>query len=357
MQRWEKIKREDTLVRLVILIFAGAGLNVLVLILSLWKVTQQLYLNPPSIQPQIPFITTAPELTLLYLALTIIYSISASFSFVPKRVVSPVHIQITTATLLVIFSSYYFLSFQPPLGGTFIPTITVDIMLYYGILGGIGWLQAVLVRRIIAVSGTRENIDTKTFSINAPFKTISEILRERTFLRNNSLKSKLLDNRLIIQSSWDTTNKHVLVLDANQDDMKSTLAFSSFSIEYDSLRVTDSANLERVDILGSLEGRLKMINPNYKIEESYSAQAVTSKAESIALGYINSPFSELKNYSKKYTVIFGLLLGIAAIITIIHHFDHPLIDRPTWINSMIFLIAIALVEVFPLLREKVQERK
>lgn len=40
------IKREDTLIRLVVLIFAGAGMNALLLVFSIWQVTLQIYSTP-----------------------------------------------------------------------------------------------------------------------------------------------------------------------------------------------------------------------------------------------------------------------------------------------------------------------
>ncbi len=352
------MKREDTLIRLVVLIFVGGGLNTLMLIFSLLEVTR----NPNilfSNTNQIPFITTSPELTILYIGIGITYSIATSLSFAPKRIVSPFYIQITTSTILVaIIYSNVFITSSPTLTSDFLGGTLAVILIIYTILGVLGFLQGWIVRKMMGVNGDKENIDYKTFSINEKFDEIKEIIIDRQFLYDNDFILKKQSNDLVtIQSKNDSYEKHVLVLIPDRENQNtSILCITSYEIRYDWLK-KPKTTFQRESLIGIIRQVLKS---NKKIEVNFEIigdnEIATNTALSQSLNITSSPFAKVRNYPKRHVVVIGLLLLIGSIMGVIHIYNDKIVSNDTLVNSLVFIIIVFIADIYPTIKEKFQSR-
>jgi hypothetical protein len=335
----------------------GGGLNAIILVFFIWEITR----NPNLTfgQNQLPFITTSPELTVIYIVIGILFSISTSLLFSPKRIVSTLYMQTTTATILItIITSYYYLQHFPSLDYSFFINESSIIAMFYLILGGVGWLQGWVVRRIIGVNGDQDNIDYQTHSINAKYEDVSKIVKSKAFLYNNNLlvKGKYTD-RVILQTKHDAFEKHVLVLIQDpQNKDSSILAITSYIIKFDWLGKPKTPT-EREGILGNLERLLQLDNTSINISSSNYDKVATNNAITQSLKITHSPFGELRNYSKRHAIVAGILITIEIILFAVHSFDDKIISNDTLVNSAIFLIIVFLIDVLPSIKEKIQSVK
>lgn len=356
MSLTEKIRREDILLRLIVLIFMGAALNTLALVFTLEEVGRELQMTTFSQTPSIPFITTAPHVTVTYLALGTVFSIGASLSFTPKRIVSPIYVQAITATmLLIIIHAYYYYSNAPVLSLQFLGGESIIVGMFYGILMGVGWLQREFVRKMIGVNGTRENIDVKTYSINVGYDEFIEVFNRR-FLFNFDLNKKQDDTSvLLLQSKFGSVIKHVIVVTTDPDDKKKTiLSITSYLIRNDWLASPRDVS-DREWILGGIERMLRIKNPNVLFAERVDDKVATNKAVSQTLKLTSSRFGDLRNYPRRHMVLLGAFISITIGVVVGHIYN--IINNDTLTNSIVFLVIIFLVEALPLLREKIDAQK
>lgn len=348
------MKREQILLRLVVLIFIGGAINAAILVFSIEEITRDIQSHPFT-QNQIPFITTSPHVTIIYIILGIVFSLGASVSFTPKRIVSPLYVQLTTATILIIVLNVYNFVLNPtlPLTLDFVFVELVIIFMFYGILGGVGWMQQQFVRRILGVNGGRENIDYQTYSLNVRYDDILKVINRR-FLDRYDLNKKRSEDMLLLQSKWGMYTKHVIVIIPDPDhDTKSILSITSYQIRFDWLTIPRDAS-GREAILGGLERMLKLTNQNVILIQREDDKIATNNAITQTLKVTESPLGEIRNYPKRHILLFGAFTCVSTAVVLGYIFN--LINGDTLTNVIVFLVIVFIVEAVPLLRERVRER-
>lgn len=144
----KKMESEGTTIRYIVLMFLGAGINFTVGFVVMFSGITALIQSPvqtlTSTLPQ-----TVSLLVTCYFVIGIIYSTSASLSFYPKRIVSPLYVQITTAAFFPILVAFIIVTvpLNPPIDfltgaiGTFFLFLFSLVMFF---VAGIG--QAIVVR-------------------------------------------------------------------------------------------------------------------------------------------------------------------------------------------------------------------
>jgi len=357
----EVMKREDTLIRLVVLIFVGGGLNTLLIVFSLLEITRHpdvLFSNTG----QIPFITTSPELTISYVGIGIIYSTAVSLSFTPKRIVSPLYVQVTTATILVtIIYSNILVNNPPALTDSFLGGTIAVIMIIYGILSFLGFLQGWIIKKMIGVNGSKENIDYQTFLINLKFEEVRKTITDRQFLYNHNFiqKGKFTD-KIILQTRNSSHEKHTLVVIPHPEKQDYViLCITSYVIQYDWLR-KPTTTYERESLLGTLQRLLKSPTDDavdVKFDTDVDDKVCTNIALSQSLEVTASPFSKVRNYQKRHVIVISLLLIIGLIIEGIHIYNDKIVSSDTLVNSLVFIIIVFIADIYPTIKERIQSRE
>jgi hypothetical protein len=351
------MQREQILLRLAVLIFSGGVINSALLLLTIIKESQELQTDYLYGKAQIPFITTAPELTLLYLGFGILFSLGASFSFYPRRIVSPFYIQFVTASiLLTILYTFSFVGHPVVVDTNLIQAVILAFLLTYGLLAGVGVLQGYVLRRLIGVNGNRENIDIQTYSITASHQNLMKIVTARKFLYDNDLFiNKSYTDSIVLQSTLSTTEKHAIVLIPHPTDKEKTiLAITSYLIRYDWLQ-TPSTTYGREKILGVISRILETeTKTEIKIESIGDDKVATNIALDLTLKATTSPLGNLRNLPKRRAIVFSSIVLVAIVVSGIHFYDSTIINNDEFINGLIFIVISAVLTVVPLIREKTE---
>lgn len=354
------MKREDTLIQQVVLIFVGGGLNTLLMIFSLLEITR----NPDVVfsnTGQIPFITTSPELTISYVGIGVIYSIATSLSFTPKRIVSPLYVQITTATILVtIIYANIFINTAPVLTDNFLGGTIAIIMTIYGILSFLGFLQRWIVKKMIGANGTKENMDYQTYSVNAKFDEIRKTITDKQFLySHNFIQKGKFNDRIILQTRNSSHEKHTMVVVPHPEIQNcSILCITSYVIQYDWLR-KPTTTYERESLIGTLQRLLKspVDSIDVKFDVDSDDKVCTNIALSQSLEVTASPFNKVRNYPKRHVIVISLLLIIGLIIEGLHIYNDKIVSSDTLVNSLVFIIIVFIADIYPTIKERIQSRE
>lgn len=352
-------KAHNIAVRSMVLTLIGAGLNLVLFAVVFPHFSQDIinYISNPQ-QAPIPFITTSPMTTVAYLGMTILYSVIASLFYRPKRIISPVHIQLLTATLLGITIAYYII-LNPHLAyeQQYIGALTFALMVIYSIVWMVGFIQQQFVRYIIGLQGTE--MDLKTYSINVDFETVDEILKNSAFRERHKLrKSKRIKDRKILQTKWWGSSVKLVIVIQRDNKLKNhtTLAIASYSIDNGTVKVDDETLDERKAVEGYLQRQLA---DKYHTAALSPLEDNNTEASEIAWAQARrstqSPISTLRSQPRAHIAIVSVVAAAAAGMSIWYVFDNSV--RDAWINTMIFVGVVLAVEVYPLIRERILSRQ
>ncbi len=354
MELYNVMKREDILIRLAVLIFIGAGLNACLIIFAVQQIREH------GTEPkEIPFITTSPELTILYLGVGICYSLATSLTFKPKRIVSPFYIQLVTATILITatITFEYFKISDIVLAQDFIENTLILFLLAYGCLAFAGHLQRWIVRRLLGVNGTRDNIHEKTYCMNVNFSHISKILSQKDFLKKNGWIVKVKsEDTIVLQTTNEMQEKHTLALVSDgKNENNCFLTLTSYLIKFDWLRTPDSV-IDHEGIMGGIERLVKKDNESMNLVEIDKDQRSTHLALEYTLKVTKSPFGELANYPKRHIIVVGFLSIVMVSVSLYHVYDPVRVPLDTVINAFIFVSLGIVADVYSTVKEKIQSK-
>ena len=166
METVARLRREADLIRNMILVLVGAGLNCTVglpLFLSSvydWN------------------LVTWSVLILAYIAIGIVYTCVASLSFQPKRLVSPTHVQIVTAPFLSVLMMDFLLK-QPQYQGwvTFATSYVFVFVSELLVLLIVSMVQTSTTRYLIGLNGTKEDVLSAHLLVNASLDNVLTRIR------------------------------------------------------------------------------------------------------------------------------------------------------------------------------------
>jgi hypothetical protein len=132
-----------------------------------------------------------------YFIVGIVFSTSASLSFHPKRIVSPLFVQIITSGFFGILAAFGVstTNVNPPIDFLTAAAVTFLLFIFSLVLfsaAGIG--QTMVVKYLVGLNGTKEDTNTFRLTINGKIEDVSKILAERSVREALSLD----ENRDII---------------------------------------------------------------------------------------------------------------------------------------------------------------
>jgi hypothetical protein len=304
---------------------------------------------------------TSTMLTLFFLLniiVVLVYCWGASISFHPKRLVNPLHIQLASAGLVTIFivvanvkiffPIHDFLYFITGAIGTIIAAIV-----QFGIFGV---LQLFIVRWLVGLTGTIDDLDRKSFLINADFQTLSNILLGDSFLQTWNLEQKKRgENLLEVYTSYSASWQIRLVLGLSKEPNKSILATVAFEKRFYTICYSTAVCDCRDDMIRRIEsiiGKNKLSSIDFNNEPSgvalKSALGVTRPKTIVG----RSELGEIPAFYRNISILLGVI--VAALFGL-YYFNIFSID--VFMSSIIVVILTAIVELGPRLKEIIDSKK
>ena len=220
-------KRDYLLSRTLIVTYLGIAFQLFIVIPSFPSMLQ--FLNSNSIAFLFPYNATA---FVFYFVFTIFYTYFVTTIFRPRRLVSPLWIQmgavVTTGLVLLVDVFVYYGS--PTLQLRYFQ-VAVDFSFTLVLSGMIafmaGFAQYLFVRRIIGLSF--ENIDERSYTVAKSFETVSKTLTDPDFLYLYDLDIRQQTETIVVLERRVLRQRQTIVLSKTSEDQKSSI-FGSYCL-------------------------------------------------------------------------------------------------------------------------------
>ena len=297
--------------------------------------------------------------------LPILYCISASLFFTPKRIVSPLNMQIFAWLMLSIieFSHDYnqlFSSFNMP-SSSMVNTMVsqwfgvsfVSLFIFVFVGGG----QLLVVR--LVVGPNLIGVWRKTFTITTDCEHAGKVLDEIDDYRKEEV-----NGHVVYKMPLGFIDKVLLVLGPDPRDNKhsilATVAYHSGIYSYE--QSDESAN-EREKTIFEIEGRLKHTDPPATIEELkeelYDSTSIL--AYDLAIKPTRTPFKRTEKLISQIPYFYKAFMAVTFILIVtvqVAYFTHylPHIDANTWLSTTVLLAFAFFAEAAIPLRDEIQEQ-
>jgi hypothetical protein len=314
-----------------------------------------------------------PQSVYLYLigysVLTVIYCIVVSLLFNPKRLVSPINVQIGSAITISILIIAYELRFIESYSAAqafaqfFAIAFIVGMSVFF--LVALGYFQYFVVRWVVALNF--DSVDRLSFSINAKTEEVMSALGDEfvdvwEFSRKrDNPKIKTKKSIIWILRCRDTYGNRVILTvgSDSSDDNKSILGTVAFHTTLYSIETSKSAIAMRTSILNDVRERLRKSNSEITLKQLDSTDDhVSFKAYSHALS-ITCPKTEvtkelLRRIPRYY--VYGIAITCISLVLITGTYAFRILDLSTYVGAALVLV-IALIAEFgvPLHEELKQE--
>ena len=219
MKILEKLEKESSTIGLVILTF---------LLISI----QIIFFIPNLIQPIVfeennakIFLPTTPILIIIYFILPIIYCTIISILFKPKRILSPIYVQIGTIAFLlflIIFKVTISTNIQYPENLLSILISTIFLNMFFAVY--IGFFQLLVIKWVVGLNF--DSVDQKTYKIEGvSLDKLIEFLEKKFFNIWSFNKNK--KDKIYIFTRKDNRRKTSIIISiGSQDDDKNKLIFA-----------------------------------------------------------------------------------------------------------------------------------
>jgi len=347
----ERLTKDDAQIRVIALTIVAIALNSLLAIPAYQAVVNLLGTGTLNSAMLTVFLS-------LNIIITPIYCWAASLVFHPKRIINPLYIQLASVGVVTIFvllvNAHQFLSLQAFL--TFLGGIVGTFLFTLFFLGIFGLFQLLIVRWLVELVGTIDDLDRKTFLVNADFQTVLGILLSESFLSAWNLEHRKRGKDLIeIYTSYSAPWQIRLVLGPAQESNKSILATVAFEKKFYTIFKSDKVSDCRDDmvrrlksIIGVKKFRLIGFNDNVSHTALRSALSVTEPKTIIG----REALGEVPSFYRNILILMGT---IVAIVTGLYIFGFVPLDL---FATSLIMIAIALaIELGPRLKEIMDSKK
>ncbi len=345
----EKWKKQQSTIRLLMFTFVCAIIEFLISVPSVMR----FILNPQRIISQtppppheilIPPLLDSPTFVGLYFVIPIIFCIATSLSFYPKRMVSPLNIQILTFGMIVIFSMLITYSVNP-LITIHLKDLFAVMMYFFAIIISFGFGQLFLVKLVIGMNGTKDDINQKTYRISLSFEKVESIILDKEFKETWYFKTKRDHDKIIMKSKFFTTENILIGLQKDPEN-KNYCIFSTASYEAKFYQIQSTRRIRNKQdlVINEIKKKIGELALGDPVKIDYE---ISDDIENLALGQTQNKllfFTRMEGIHKK--VLIGLAI-VFALVSIVH-FAGPL-STDSYLTSII-LIGIAIVtDLIPIL--------
>ncbi len=299
-----------------------------------------------------------------YFVLTIIYCIVSSLLFDPKRIVSPVNVQILTwivISIIQFFNSYYIL------GLTFFSPTYQQVILTFGnwawemfviliILVFVGFGQLFIVRWVVGPNLI--GLTRKSYSIDSDCETVDKIIRGLTDFRKS-----IVEDKVVYKLPLGVVDQVLLVLGPDpRNDHQSILATVAYHNGLYSIEESDYVSKRMESTIFELMGRLIANDPSLEIieikEELFDPPSTL--AYRLALKPTQTKFKvagRLIERIPRFYKVFMLLTSILLIMVNVAFWIPPHnIDFNTYVSTTVFLFFALFAEAGIPLREEIRDQ-
>ena len=344
----KKWKEQQSIVRLIIFTFLGGVIQFLTAFPFFWDflitpIEELSKRNPNSLPP----LLDSPYFVGLYFGITMIYSIATSLSFPPKRIVSPINIQMITWGLLLLIIPLAITYRFPNYPITLESVITLSTYLFM-IAAGFGLAQTIFVKFLIGMNGSKDDLIRDTFGINTDFETVKKTLQSRSFKDVFYFKTpiKFIGKRdvFVMKSDLNTSEEILIVLKPDITDEEScSLSVVSFESKYYQIQQTSRMKQKHEIVLNELKKRL---GNKVHFTDKDLDNDISEFAADIALGRTNNRLEhlrELSAFNKAALIGLGTLFGI---ITYLRYGVNQL-NQDSYISISIFILIAVVIDLLP----------
>ena len=292
-----------------------------------------------------------------FFSLPIIYCIIISLLFQPKRLVSPINIQIGSFALFSIFViNSYLDSTQKNYENLFIVMSLIAIYIMT-----IGFIQFFIVRWVIGLN--YNDSDRRAFTINGSPKEIVHILGKNfKFSRNFKAEKKEGDNPIWIFTCFDNLRNTVIVAFGSFQNNKNkcVLAIVAYRKTMSWISKSQIATNMSVSIKNDIEYRLKEANKKYiifplkKVDDFVSSEAFC-KIELETM----TKFEVIIDFFRKIPTNFRRAIYITSFISIILTIalSFGKIDFNNYINVIVPVLIALIIEIGIPLKDVLKTKK
>lgn len=179
-ETFTKIIAQENIIRYLALVVLGAGINFTMGFAVLTSGLTAMFQSPiQTLSSTIP--QTASILAISYFLIGVVYSTVASLASRPKTIISPLYIQIITATFVPILATFLLatLKLNPPpdllTGSAFALSLFFFALMIFFVTG-IG--QTAVVKYLVGLNGTKEDVDSFELTINSKLKDVLKVLKD-----------------------------------------------------------------------------------------------------------------------------------------------------------------------------------
>jgi hypothetical protein len=289
----EKLRLESSIVRLFIVTLLGIAFELILALPTLSLVPTLIGL--PGQQALAYSALDILNFIGAYLLVPVVYCIIVSYWFEPKRIVSPLNIQLGTVAIgtimvvdRVLFQAYYYTPFPQPQGATIAVTLLYWFTAAFVSAVVIGAYQTRMVRWWVGLN--LEDYDRVTYVINDDFDSLADAFDDE-FLKTFGLQKRREKEILIITSKYLTGDSIIMVMMRDGDPathkLRTILATVAFKTRVYTLSRSKQASAERDTVVWALKG--KMQDRNYLIAivpkeglDDFASDLASRTAENLA---------------------------------------------------------------------------
>ena len=342
------LKGERQTLRLWFLTFAGVVFEIIPAVPTLSATVSQLKTSGV-----IPF-TTDLGVLVWYLIGPMLYCALLSFSFEPKRIVSPMNIQIGTVGVSAILIADSALRGQPFPSSSFIFNYGLSFGLSLLLLMVVGAVQSRFVHWIVGLNGV-EGLPEVVYSVNLKYDTLVQAIDEN-FLYVRSLDRKVVDSDFQLLVYEDDRDENVVFgvgVDPS-DGSKSLVAATAFESGYFGLMQSDGAARIGDSIIRELEREVSESNKEAVLSKVDSESSVLGRTREYALRRTRSPLGDVALILRRAHgyARWAMMLMVAALVLLTVSVAYGWVDVGAYVSSAIVVLVALVVDIGLVLREE-----
>lgn len=310
-----------------------------------------------------------PQVFVGYILAPIVYCSIVSLIFKPKRIVSPLHIQIGA---FVLVASDFVFGYYVNAPFTFVSLLSalIFLVIYALIAVPIGFIQKIIVRLVIGLDYDEENIQQVTYSCNANFETLKTIF-DPSFI--NAWKFKIVRNedtlviiKMVLKSRLTSSTNIVLAMAPDRKNSEqSVLSIVAY-------RQTLNYVIGSKEDLKLIEGFYKNIrqslfdiNVVYDLTEDKTVGTTESELAKLyakqptksVFGLVKDPLVDVWRTSRYHAYAIAVLIAIMAGVTLAFELKLGGVDANTYLNILVLVVLVFVAELGISLRGELDQRK
>ncbi|MCL5067721.1 MAG: hypothetical protein M1368_05130 [Thaumarchaeota archaeon] len=359
----DKLRRETSIVRLLVLLVIGVFIQYLIIAADIYPVARSVVFSP-----EIPIPNNVLQL-IAYLVVTIVYTTTLSSLLKPKRIISPLYIQVTTSTIALIIMGAYLYQIAPAyLSGLSTTSYTIIqenyvITAFAAIFSAsiLGAGQNLLVRWLVGLNGDEDDIDVRSFRFTGTdIKTFAKLLINDPYLRHNGLFRRTFKKGIFYMRTFRNDRDRIILLAGPAPNQPSnspqthaiTLATVACKLGAYTIRKDPNISEDRDNVVRHIQQKVAQLG--YEMKEANNDNDVATIASKLALSEAQSRFTELKNLRTVHKIL--LVITLAYFVAIGYFALQNFLTASETINALIIGAAGLIFELTPWIRDTVSSR-